>query len=532
MKRSLIKLANAAPSSDKPQHDRPFAPPPEDHRMVQVPLATGQDTVHDGAMPQNNDSVPTSAIPAPPTAGTPAGRGLVPVLAFSGIAVAVMQTLLVPVIADLPRLLDTTTSNAAWVITATLLSSAVASPIIGRLGDLYGKRRFLLVSLGLMVLGSLVSGFTSDLMPMVLGRAVQGFALGAVPLGISIIRDELPPERHGSAMALMSSSLGIGGALAIPLAALVAQNLDWHWLFFGAAAIGAVAIAAIFAIIPESAQRTRTRGRFDVIGALGLTLGLVALLLPISKGADWGWGSATTLGLFAAAVVIFLLWGLFELRTKDPLLDLRTASRRQVLLTNLAAITVGFAFFAVTLVMPQLLQLPECTGYGLGMSMVVTGVCAASMGLAMMTVSPLAARLSAARGPKVSLMTGLVLLAVAYLAGTALLGAVWQIVLGAVLAGSGVGVAYSAMPPLILGAVDPSESGVANGLNSLMRSIGTSMSSAVVGVVLASTTQRMGSAEVPTLDGFRTSFLIAAGAALLGLVIAAFLPGRTQRDAG
>jgi len=530
MKRSLDELANIAPGSDKPQRDRPFAPPPEDPRMVQASLATDRDGVRDDEPPQSDTAVSASVISAPSAAKTPAGSGLVPVLAFSGLVVAVMQTLLVPVVADLPRLLDTTTSNAAWVITATLLSSAVAAPILGRLGDLYGKRRFILVSLGLMVLGSLICGFTSDLVPMVVGRAVQGFALGAVPLGISIMRDELPPERHGSAMALMSSSLGIGGALAIPLAALVSQNVDWHWLFSGAAALGAVAMAAIFAVIPESAQRTP--GRFDVIGALGLTLGLVALLLPVSKGADWGWGSATTLGLFAAAVVIFLLWGLFELRIKEPLLDLRTASRRQVLLTNLAAITAGLAFFAVTLVLPQLLQLPKSTGYGLGMSMAATGVCAASMGLAMMMVSPLAARLSAARGPKVALMTGLVLLAVAYLAGTALLGAVWQIVLVAVLAGSGVGIAYSAMPPLILGAVDPSESGVANGLNSLMRSIGTSMSSAVVGVVLASMTQRMGSAEVPTLEGFRTSFLIAAGVALLGLLLAAFLPGRTRGDAG
>ncbi|WP_280344149.1 MFS transporter [Nocardia abscessus] len=515
MKRSLDELADIATGRDKAQ--RP--------RMAQAPLATHRDTFRDDEPPRSDVAV-SAAISAPSAARTPAGGGLVAVLAFSGIVVAVMQTLLVPVIADLPRLLDSTTSNAAWVITATLLSSAVASPVMGRLGDLYGKRRFVLVSLGLMVLGSLISGLTSDLAPMVVGRAVQGFALGAVPLGIGIIRDELPPERHGSAMALMSSSLGVGGALAIPLAALLAQNVDWHWLFFGAAALGAVAMAAICAVVPESAQRTP--GRFDVIGALGLTLGLVALLLPVSKGTDWGWGSATTLGLFAAAVVIFLLWGLFELRIKDPLLNLRTASRRQVLLTNLAAITVGLAFYAVTLVLPQLLQLPESTGYGLGLSMVVTGVCAATMGLAMMMASPLSTRLSAARGPKVALMTGLVLLAVAYLAGTALLGAVWQIVLVAVLAGSGVGIAYAAMPALILGAVDPSESGVANGLNSLMRSIGTSISSAVVGVVLASTTQRMGSAEVPTLHGFRTSFLIAAGVALLGLVLAAFLPGRTR----
>lgn len=497
--------------------------------MDQAPPAAEQAAVRDGGAAHTDAPVAALTMPASPAAGAPGRRGLVPVLAFSGISVAVMQTLTVPLVADLPRLLDTSPSNAAWVITATLLSGTVAAPILGRLGDLYGKRRLILIALGLMVLGSLLSGFTSDLVPMVAGRAVQGLALGAIPLGIGIIWEQVPPARRGRAIAMMSSSVGVGAALGIPLAAFIAQNFDWHWLFFGTAVLGAVAMAALFAIAAKDAQRSP--GRFDVIGALGLILGLVALLLPVSKGADWGWGSAATLGLFAATVVIFLLWGLFELRTKDPLLDLRTASRRPVLLTNLAAITTGLAFFAVTLVLPQLLQLPESTGYGMGLSMVAAGVCGASMGLAMMAVAPLAARLSTARGPKFALMTGLVLLAVTYLAGTALLGAVWQIVLVALLAGAGVGVAYAAMPELILGAVDPSESGAANGLNALMRSVGTSISSAVVGVVLASTAQRIGGVEVPTLVGFRTSFLIAAGAALVGLVIAAFLPGRMRNAA-
>jgi MFS family permease len=452
-----------------------------------------------------------------------AGRGIVPVLAFAGISVAVMQTLLVPVVAKLPALLDTATSDAAWVITATLLSGAVATPIMGRLGDLYGKRRFVLVSLGLMVIGSLLCGVTSSLVPMVAGRALQGFAMGAIPLGISIMRDELPPERLGSAMAFMSSSLGVGGALGMPLAAYVAQHTDWHALFFGAAGLGAAAMLLVLVSVPESVQRAH--GRFDVLGALGLSAGLVALLLAVSKGSDWGWGSGTTLGLFGAAVAIFLVWGLLELRLADPLVDLRTTARRQVLLTNLASITVGLAFYAVTLVLPQLIQLPAATGYGLGQSMLVAGVCVAPMGLAMMLVSSLSARISAARGPKVSLMTGQVVLAAAYLAGTGLMGAVWQVVVTTVLIGIGIGIAYSAMPALIIGAVDPSESGAANGLNTLMRSIGTSTSSAVIGVVLAHMTQRSGGHQVPQLAGFRVSFLIAAGAALLGLLIAAFLPG-------
>jgi MFS family permease len=453
-------------------------------------------------------------------------RGVVPVLALAGISVAVMQTLLVPVVAQLPQLLRTAPSDAAWVVTATLLSGAVATPVMGRLGDLYGKRRLILASLATMVVGSLVCGLTSSLVPMVAGRALQGFAMGAIPLGIGIMRDELPPDRLGPAMAFMSSSLGVGGALGMPLAAFIAQRTDWHVLFFCAAALGVVAMLLVRAVVPES--RRRLGGRFDFPGALGLSAGLVALLLPISKGAQWGWGSALTLGLFASSAVVFLLWGVMELRIAHPLVDLRSTARRQVLLTNLASITVGLAFYAATLVLPQLLQLPRSTGYGLGRSMLVAGLCVAPMGVAMMLVSRLSARISAARGPKVSLMAGLVILAVAYLAGTVLMSAVWQVVLTAVLIGFGIGIAYSAMPALILGAVDPSESGAANGLNTLMRSIGTSTSSAVVGVVLARMSTPLGGTAVPTLEGFRVSFVIAAGAALTGLLIAAFLPGRRR----
>ncbi|MGW9434389.1 MFS transporter, partial [Streptomyces decoyicus] len=247
---------------------------------------------------------------APPTPDPAAGGrhrtrgGIVPVLAFSGIVVAVMQTLLVPVIKDLPVLLNTAPSNATWVMTATLLAGAVSTPIMGRLGDLYGKRRMLLTSLAVMVVGSLICGFTSDLITMIVGRALQGFAMGAIPLGIGIMRDELPRERLGSAMGLMSSSIGVGGGLALPAAALVAQHANWHTLFFGAAGLGVLSMLLTLLVVPESA--VRAQGRFDVAGALGLSAGLVALLLPITKGSDWGWGSPTTLGLFGVAALILV----------------------------------------------------------------------------------------------------------------------------------------------------------------------------------------------------------------------------------
>ncbi|MGV9254009.1 MFS transporter [Streptomyces sp. NPDC003697] len=451
-----------------------------------------------------------------------ANGAVVPVLAFAGIVVAVMQTLLVPVVKDLPHLLGTAPGDATWVLTSTLLSGAVATPIMGRLGDLYGKRRMLVASLAVMVVGAVVSAVTSQLLLMIVGRTLQGFAMGAIPLGIGLMRDMLPRERLGSAMALMSSSIGVGGGLALPAAALVAQHADWHVLFYGAAGLGVLSIALTLLVVPESP--TRARGSFDLPGALGLSAGLVLLLLPVTKGRDWGWASGTTLGLFGAAVAVLLLWGLLELRVKAPLVDLRTTARREVLLTNLASIMVGVSFYVVSLVLPQLLQLPAATGYGLGQSMVVAGLCVAPLGLTMMFTAPVYARLSARYGPRTTLVTGLLVIGVGYGGGLGLMDAAWQTVVTSVLLGAGIGLAYSSLPALIVGAVPASETGAANGLNTLMRSVGTSVSSAVIGMVLAGTAHQVNGVAVPSMQGFRVSFLIAAAAVALGLVLALCLP--------
>ncbi|MFF3714780.1 MFS transporter [Streptomyces prasinus] len=453
-----------------------------------------------------------------------AGKAVVPVLAFAGIVVAVMQTLIVPVVKDLPRLLDTTPGDATWVLTSTLLSGAVATPVMGRLGDLYGKRRMLVASLSVMVAGALVSALTDDLLLMIAGRTLQGVAMGAIPLGIGLMRNLLPPERLGSAMALMSSSIGVGGGLALPAAALVAQNSDWHALYFGAAGLGVLAIALTLILVPESPARAP--GSFDLPGALGLSAGLLLFLLPLAKGGDWGWASGTTLGLFVAAVVVLLLWGLMELRVSAPLVDLRTTARREVLLTNLASIMIGVSFFVISLVLPQLLQLPASTGYGLGRSMVVAGLCVAPLGVTMMFTAPVYARLSARYGPKVTLVLGLSVIGAGYAGGLGLLDSVWGAVVISFVVGAGIGLAYASLPALIIGAVPASDTGAANGLNTLMRSIGTSVSSAVVGMVLASTANTVDGVEIPSMHGFRLSFMIATAAVAVGLVLALLIPGR------
>jgi MFS family permease len=468
-----------------------------------------------------------SAVPALPDTAVPGpnrANFVVAVLALAGIVVSLMQTLVIPLIPELPQLLHASSADTTWAITATLLAAAVSTPTVGRLGDMYGKRRMLLVSLVVLVVGSAICGLSDSLLPLVVGRALQGMAAGVIPLGISIMRDELPAERLGSATALMSASLGVGGALGLPAAALLAENLDWHLLFWTAAVLGALVFVLVAAFVPESP--VRSGGRFDLPGAAGLSIALVCLLLAISKGADWGWGSGLTLTLIAVAVVVLLSWGWWELRTTQPLVDLRTTARPQVLLTNIASAVFGFAMFAMSLVLPQLLQLPKATGYGLGQSMLATGLVMAPSGLVMMAAAPFSARISRAKGPKVTLMVGALVVAAGYSLNIVLMSATWHLVVVSSVIGAGIGLAYGAMPGLVMAAVPVSETAAANSLNTLMRSIGTSVSSAVAGVVLAQLTVTLGTAVLPAQSGFRAVLGIGAGAALLAFVIAAFLPRR------
>ncbi|MFE9450886.1 MFS transporter [Streptomyces sp. NPDC006739] len=465
-------------------------------------------------------TVTTGAEPAAPRANV-----VVAVLAFGGIVVSLMQTLVIPIVPELPKLLHAPASDAAWAVTATLLAAAVATPVMGRLGDMYGKRLMLLTSLVMLVAGSVTAALSDGLGPMIVGRALQGLASGVIPLGISIMRDELPAERLGSATALMSASLGVGGALGLPAAALIADHFDWHVLFWTSAALGAVAALFVLLLVPES--RVRTGGRFDLPGAVGMAAGLVSLLLAVSKGADWGWGSGTTLGLFGAAVVVLLAWGFYELRTAQPLVDLRTTARRQVLVTNLASVAFGFSMFAMSLVLPQLLQLPEATGYGLGKSLLDAGLVMAPTGLVMMAMAPVSALISRKWGPKVTLMCGAVIVAAGYGLNIVLMDAVWQLVLVSCVVGAGIGFAYGAMPALIMGAVDPAETAAANSLNTLMRSIGTSTASAVAGVILAQMTTSFGGTALPSENGFKVVMAVGSGAAVLALLVAAFIPRRT-----
>ena len=211
------------------------------------------------------------------------------VVGFAALTVSLTQSLLIPVLPTLPAALDTSPSNIEWLLTSTLLVGAVAVPLFGRLGDMFGKRRMMLIALGALVVGSLITCFTDDIALLIVGRAIQGVSLATIPLGISLLSSTLPRDRVGSAVAVISAMLGVGGALALPIASLIGQHADFHALFWITAIGGALALVAVVVVVPESTSRSG--GRVDLVGAALLSAGLICLLLPLAQTATWGWGS-------------------------------------------------------------------------------------------------------------------------------------------------------------------------------------------------------------------------------------------------
>ncbi|MFV9423692.1 MFS transporter [Microbacterium sp. S1037] len=454
----------------------------------------------------------------------PPQGAVVAVLALAGLCSSFMFTLVVPIQSQLPTLLNASRDDTAWVVTSTLLAAAVFTPIAGRLGDMYGKRRMVLVLLAVMIAGSVIAAVSGGIVGLIVGRALQGAVVGVVPLGISIMRDVLHENRVDSAIALMSATLGVGGALGLPISALVAENTDWHWLFWIAGGLGAVVFALVLWVVPVSVLRTA--GRFDYLGAVGLAIGLIGILLAVSRGNTWGWISPLTLGLAAGGILILLVWGWYELRAENPLLDLRVAARRPVLLTNLASIAMGFALFTSNVAYPQMLELPLATGVGLGLSLLAASLVVMPSGLVMMVLSPISGTLARTIGPRVLLIAGSISLILAYGFSLVFSTEVWHFVVANILIGFGIGFGYAAMPMLIMRAVPPSETGASNGLNALARSLGTSTAAAIVGVVLATLSTGDGDTRIPTAQAFQVSFLLGIGAAAVALVLALFIPTR------
>lgn len=445
-------------------------------------------------------------------------------LFVSSMAFALMQTFLIPALPELQRSLGTSTTWITWTITAYLLTSAVAIPLVGRLGDQHGKAKMMVVSLAVFLVGSLAAIVAPNVGVLIAARAVQGVGGAVFPLSFGIIRDQLPPERHSVAMGLISSVLGLGGGVGIVMSGVIVDHLSWRYLFVVSAAVVAAALVLVWRFVPESSVRASPR--LDLAGAGLLSGGLVCLLLAISEGRSWGWGSAPVVGLLAAAAVLLVLWGVAELRTREPMVDVRMLARRPVLFTNLTALASGFALYMTWVILPGFYQLPRnlpaelqgLGGYGFGTSVTVAGLWVLPTSASILLAGPVAGLFGRRHGSRLPLAAGMVLLA-AGCAGIALWHSEpWQPALAFAVCGWGIGFSFAAMPKLITDAVAPSETGVANGMNTVVRTVGGVMGAQVGAVILAAS--YLGAAPVPAESGYVAAFWVSAGAGLVGAVLA------------
>jgi EmrB/QacA subfamily drug resistance transporter len=457
-------------------------------------------------------------------------------LIVAGIAFALQQTMIVPALPILQREFDTSAAWATWLLTGFLLSASVATPLLGKLGDQYGKERLLLISLSIFLAGSIGAIFAWHIGVLIGFRILQGCGAAVFPLAFAIIKDEFPAEKIGVGIGAVSAVFGVGGGLGLSLSGVLIDHLGWRWLFIVGAFGVAVAVILVHLFVPESPIKTPSR--LDVPGALLLAGGLLSLLIALTEGESWGWTSGRTLGLLALAGGMFVAWVRVETAVAEPLVDMRMMMHRPVMLANLIGLIAGFALFGSFVLVPTLLQLPrglpselgQLVDYGFGASATKTGLYLLPAAVTGFFTGPLSGVLSSRWGPKWPLSIGMALGA----AGLAMLALKheepWHIVLGMLVLGGGLPMTFAAMANIIVDSVRPIETGVATGMNTVMRTIGGVIGGQAGAAIL--TAQTIGDSDVPAESAFTAAFSVSAAASLVAAGVAIFVTPVWRRLAG
>ncbi len=433
-------------------------------------------------------------------------------------AFALLQSLVVPVLTTVQHELHTSQDTVTWVLTAYLLSAAIMTPILGRIGDMFGKKRVFVATLVALAVGSLLAALAPSIAVMIVARVIQGFAGGMLPVAFGIIRDEFPAERVPGAIGLLASLTAIGAGLGIVLAGPIVDALSWRWLFWLPMMLTIVAGIAAFLFVPES--EVRAPGRISWLPAVLLSGWLVALLVALSEAPTWGWGSGKVLGLIAVAVVLAACWLAAELRATTPLIDMKMMRLTAVWTNNLVALLIGMGMYATFAFLPEFVQTPRAiAGYGFTASITKSGLMLLPSTVTMFCVGMFAGRLAHRYGGKALVVAGCLVGAGSMAVLAFAHQQEWQVFLATALMGIGFGLAFSAMSALIVGAVPPSQTGVASGMNANIRNIGGSIGSAVMASIV---TSQLAPSGLPKDAGYTTGFavmtcclVLAAGAGLL-----------------
>jgi MFS family permease len=443
------------------------------------------------------------------------------VLATAALAFSLLTSMIIPAIPKLEQALHTSTSGANWLLTAYLLSSAIATPILGRMGDIVGKEKMIVAVLTALSLGIVVSALATDLPIMLAGRVIQGVGGAVFPLAFGIIRDEFPAKKVAGAIGFMSAILGVGVGAGIVLAGPIIEHLDYHWLFWIPLVLALGATVTTFTFVPESP--VRAPGNINWAGAALMSAWLVTGLLAVSYGPTWGWKDPTVLGLFGAAAVFIALWIWVEARSMSPLVDMKMMRIPTVWTTNLAALLFGFGLFAMFVTIPEFAQTPKHVGYGFGASVTQSGLYLLPFAIAMLVIAPLTGGLSRIIGSKIILVVGSLFSAASYGELAVAHSQPWNIYLAAGLLGIGVALGYASMSNLIVEAVPFEQTGVATGMNTNIRNIGSALGSGVATSLVISKLLPDG---YPAQHGYELAFIVCGASLIVAALAAVKIPRR------
>src|SRR6266540_5038922 len=404
------------------------------------------------------------------------------VLVTAALAYALQQTLVAPALPKIQEDLHTSTTAVTFVLTAYLLTASVATPIVGRLGDMFGKERMLVVTLIGFGFGSLIAAVSHSIGLLIAARAIQGIGGAVFPLAFGIIRDEFPRERVATGIGLISATFGIGGGAGLVLSGLIVDHLSYRWIFWFGLVVVLIAMVATRLFVPESP--VKSPARIDFGGAALLSAGLTSLLIAVSEGNRWGWGSAPTVDLFAGAAVVLAVWVLYERRVREPLVDIELLRVHGVWTTNLTAFLIGFGMFGSFILIPQFVQTPESVGYGFVAGVTGAGLFLLPSAAVMLVAGPLAGTLGSRVGSKLPLLIGTGSAAASFLFLSVAHSEQWHIVTAVFLLGFGIGLSFASMANLIVEAVPQRQTGEATGMNTIMRTVGGAFGAQIAAAIV------------------------------------------------
>ncbi|MEN2740049.1 MFS transporter [Microbacterium sp. X-17] len=448
-------------------------------------------------------------------------------LAIGVASLALLQNLVIPVIPMIQHELGVTAEAASWTMTAWLIAAAVATPVLGRVGDLYGRKRTFLAVLAVGALGDLLAALSPSLEVLIAARVLQGVGGALFPLAFGLIRDLMPARRITGAIGAMSAIMAIGGAAGSVLAGPIAAAVGWRGLFLVPMAISIVGLVLTALLVGRTGPAAR--GRIAVLPALLLSGWLVALLVPLSSGASWGWSSPLTLGLFLLAAMLFAAWIVVELRARQPLVDIRMLLSPAIWPTNVASILVGAAAFGFWGFLPQFLEVTAATGWGLGLDTQAAGLVLLPLLIGVSAIGFVTGSLSRVVPLRAQLAGGGLLMGAAAVAAVLFHEAAWQLAIAGGVFGIGIGLSYAAAASIIVQSVPADRVGVATGMNANLRTIGSAIGSALTATLVFG---GVASASAPPESGFAVAWITTACLALAGGILVAVVrpPRRGSAD--